>query len=53
MELSKKELEEEIKAVKDVIKIHEAGVKQNVLGIRANGFVLKLLENLNKRIVIK
>ncbi len=42
--LSKKELEEEIQAVKDVINIHITGIELNQQGKKVNEFLLKLLE---------
>ena len=42
--LNKKELEEEIHAVKGVIKIHQVGVEQNAHAEKVNYFVLDLLK---------
>ena len=44
MVLSKQELENEIKAVENVLKTHEESLKLNALGVRANCFILNLLE---------
>lgn len=42
--LSKEEIEREIRAVKDCIRAHEAGLKLSADGIKVNGFLLELLE---------
>lgn len=47
--LSKEEVEEEIKAVKDCIAAHEAQLKLHVQGIKVNGFLLQLLEAEKKK----
>lgn len=44
MALSKEELEEEIYAVENVLKIHEEQIKLNLKGVKANSFILKLLQ---------
>ena len=42
--LSKEEIEREIRAVKDCIQAHEAGLKLSADGIKVNSFLLQLLE---------
>lgn len=44
IKLSKEELQEEINAVKNVLKIHKEQIKLNEKGVKANGFILQLLE---------
>ena len=44
IKLSKVELEEEIRAVENVLEVHKAGVKQNQEGIKFNTFILQLLQ---------
>ena len=48
--LNKKELEEEIEAVKTVINAHESQVKLNLQGIKVNGFLLDLLQKELKKL---
>ena len=42
--LSKKEIEEEIEAIKAVTQAHEAQLKLNKQGIKVNAFLKQLLE---------
>ena len=44
MDLSKKEIEEEIEAIKTVTIAHEAQVKLNNQGIKVNNYLQNLLE---------
>lgn len=44
MALSKKELEEEIKAVETILKIHRDQVILNLKGEKVNSFVLELFQ---------
>ena len=44
MALSKKELEEEIYAIGENIKAHEAQMKLHIQGIKIDGFIKELFE---------
>ena len=44
MDLSEKEVDEEIVAIKSVMTMHEEGVKQNAQGIKVNKLILELIE---------
>ena len=44
MDLSKKEIEEEIEAIKSVTIAHEAQLKLNTQGLKVNNYLQKLLE---------
>ncbi len=53
MGLSLSEIDEEIQAIKDVIKVHEDQMTLNEHGLRANNFVLDLVEREKKRLLKK
>jgi hypothetical protein len=42
--LSKKEIEEEIAAIKEVLKIHKSTVEQNKQGVKINEFLLEVMQ---------
>lgn len=42
--LTEKELEAEIVAIKNVIDIHKANIKLNEAGLKANSFILGLVQ---------
>lgn len=44
-ELTAEEIEEEIKAVETVLKIHKDQISHNEKGLRANGLILQLLKD--------
>lgn len=48
--LNKEELEAEIEAVKNVLNTHKKMIELNETGVRANSFILELLEREHKKI---
>lgn len=49
--LTKKEIEAEIKAVENVLNIHKVNIDLNQKGVKANSFILELLQKELGRII--